>query len=280
MLKAKTAILAATFALGTAFPVLSQEISGATVVASVNGQEITMGHIIATRLSLPEQYQSLPDDVLFDGILEQLIQQTVLSQAIGQLSHRIELQLENERRALIAGEMLDGVIAGAITDEALQAVYDATYAETPPTPEYDASHILVATEAEALDLIKLLEDGGDFAALAREHSTGPSGANGGELGWFSDGMMVQPFEEAVKLLEVGQVSPPVQTQFGWHVLILNNTREQGPPPLEEVREELVAQIEDDAVTKAVSALVEAAQIERADLGTTGAESLRMVELIE
>ena len=280
MLKTKTTLLAALFALGTALPSSAQDVSAGTVLAVVNGQEITMGHMIATRLALPEQYQTLPDNVLFEGILEQLIQQTVLSQALGALSNRVELQLENERRALIAGEKIDEVMTAAVTDEALQAAYDATYSTAEPVTEWDASHILVETEEKAGELIVMLEEGADFAALAKEHSTGPSGVNGGELGWFSVGMMVAPFEEAVQLLEVGQVSPPVQTQFGWHVLILNDTREQGPPPLEEVREDLAKEIEDSAIEVAVTALVEAAEITRTDLDGIAPETLRMVELLD
>ena len=280
MLKSKTTVLAAFFALGTAFPAVAEDVSAATVLATVNGQEITMGHMIATRIALPEQYQSMPDNILFEGILEQLIQQTVLSQAIGDVSHRVELQLENERRALIAGEKIDEVMTAAVTDEALQAAYDTTYADAEPVTEWDASHILVETEEKAGELIVMLEEGADFAALAKEHSTGPSGANGGELGWFSAGMMVAPFEEAVMHLEVGQVSPPVQTQFGWHVLILNNSREQGPPPLEEVREDLASKIEDSAIEAAVTAMVEAATIVRTDLEGIAPETLRMVELLD
>ncbi len=280
MLKTKTAILAAMFALGTVLPALAEDVTAATVLANVNGQDITIGHMIATRLALPDQYQSLPDSVLFEGILEQLIQQTVLSQAAGELSSRAQIQLENERRALIAGEKLDAVMADAVTEDALQAAYDAAYADAAPEAEYNASHILVETEEEAAGLIVMLEEGGDFAALAAEHSTGPSGPNGGELGWFGMGMMVKPFEDAVLTLEVGQVSAPVQTQFGWHVLILNDSREKGAPPLAEVRDELAAGIEDDAIEKAVSALMEAATITRTDLEGISPATLRMVDLID
>lgn len=280
MLKTKSTLLAAIFAFSTAIPAIAQDVTGATVLATVNGEDITMGHLIATRLALPEQYQALPDDVLFEGILEQLIQQTVLSQAIGELSHRAEIQLENERRTFIAGEVIDDVMTKAVTEEALQSAYDAAYSDTAPEPEYNASHILVETKEEAESLIVMLTGGADFAELAREHSTGPSGVNGGELGWFGPGMMVKPFEDAVMLLEAGQISPPVQTQFGWHVLILNETREKGVPSLAEVRDDLIAKIEDDAVEAAVSVLLEAAEITRADLEGIDTATLRMDELID
>ncbi len=280
MFKPKTAILATMFVIGTAFPSFAQEVSSDTVLATVNGQDITMGHLIATRQSLPDQYQALPDEVLFEGILEQLIQQTLLSQAMGELSGRIELELENERRALIAGEKLDEVMADAVTDEALQAAYDETYANAVPETEFNASHILVDTQEKAAELVTMLEEGADFAALAKENSTGPSGPNGGELGWFGAGMMVEPFEEAVLSLTTGQVSAPVETQFGWHVIKLNETREKAAPTLEDVREELVSKIQDDAVETALAALLEGATIERTDLEGIDPASLRMDELLD
>ncbi|HGG06205.1 MAG TPA: peptidylprolyl isomerase [Aliiroseovarius sp.] len=280
MFKPKTAILATMFVIGTAFPSIAEEVSADTVLATVNGQDITMGHLIATRQSLPDQYQALPDEVLFEGILEQLIQQTLLSQAIGELTSKIELELENERRALIAGEKLDEVMADAVTEEALQAAYDETYANAVPETEFNASHILVDTQEKAAELVTMLEGGADFAALAKENSTGPSGPNGGELGWFAAGMMVQPFEEAVMGLTVGQVSAPVETQFGWHVIKLNETREKAAPSLDDVREELVSKIQDDAVENALAALQEAATIERTDLDGIDPATLRMDDLLD
>jgi peptidyl-prolyl cis-trans isomerase C len=107
-----------------------------------------------------------------------------------------------------------------------------------PVEEFNASHILVETEEEAQALIDALGEGADFAELAAENSIGPSGPNGGQLGWFTAGMMVPEFEVAVFELEAGEVSAPVQTQFGWHVILLNETREQAPPTLEDVRAEL------------------------------------------
>ncbi len=280
MLNAKSTFLAAVFALGGALSATAEDITANTVLAIVNGKEITLGHMISTRLSLPERYQDLPDEVLFEGILEQLIQQTVLSQAMGELSRRTELQLENEHRALIAGEKIDAIVTAAVTDEALQAAYDAEYANAEPTVEYNASHILVETEEKAAELVTMLAEGAVFAEMAREYSTGPSGPNGGALGWFGPGMMVKPFEDAVMVLEVGQISPPVQTQFGWHVLILNEIRDQGAPPLEEVRDDLAATLENDAIESAVKGLMAVADITRTDLEGIDTATLRQAELLE
>lgn len=243
-----------SLAFATTAPVFAEDMSSETVVATVNGTEITLGHLIAARQSLPAQYQSLPDEQLYDGIVNQIVQQELLKQAAGDVTKALELQLDNEERVLIAGHQLETIATDAVTDDSLQAAYDAKYAEFEPGREYHAAHILVETEEEANEIIKELDEGADFAELAREKSTGPSGPNGGDLGWFGTGMMVAPFEEAVVGMEEGTVSAPVQTQFGWHVIKLMETRLSSAPELEEVRDELTAEIQDAAITEALEAL--------------------------
>ena len=247
-----------------ALPVAAQEAD--TVLASVNGNDITIGHLIVMRAFLPEQYQQLPDEVLFQGMLEQLIQQEVLVSSIeGDLGLRARLGLENERRAFIAGSVMDEIAMQPFSDEELQAEYDAQFGAVEPTTEWNASHILVETESEALALIEELANGADFAELAREHSTGPSGPNGGQLGWFSAGMMVPEFEAAAAALETGGISEPVQTQFGWHVLILNETRQAEAPSLEDVRAELEDGLRRARMDAHLEALMAEAEIERPEL---------------
>ena len=128
--------------------------------------------------------------------------------------------LENEARALRSAVAIDAIIGQSFTDDEIAAAYDENYGNIPAEPEFNASHILVETEGEAKALVASLNNGVDFAELAKEKSTGPSGPNGGELGWFGLGMMVAPFESAGLSMEIGDISAPVQTQFGWHVLIL------------------------------------------------------------
>ena len=247
-----------------ALPVAAQEAD--TVLASVNGNDITIGHLIVMRAFLPEQYQQLPDEVLFQGMLEQLIQQEILVSSIeGDLGLRARLGLENERRAFIAGSVMDEIAMQPFSDEELQAEYDAQFGAVEPTTEWNASHILVETESEALALIEELANGADFAELAREHSTGPSGPNGGQLGWFSAGMMVPEFEAAAAALETGGISEPVQTQFGWHVLILNETRQAEAPSLEDVRAELEDGLRRARMDAHLEALMAEAEIERPEL---------------
>jgi peptidyl-prolyl cis-trans isomerase C len=237
---------------------------GATaVVATVNGTDITLGHMIVLRANLPAQYQSLPDDVLFKGILDQLVQQAALAQSMdGKTTLRDTLAMENDQRGYLSGTALQSVAGGAVTDEALQKAYDAKFAAAVEAKEYNAAHILVATEDEAKDLKTQIDGGADFADLAKQHSSDGAAANGGDLGWFADGMMVKPFQDAVFAMEVDGVSDPVQTQFGWHLIQLKETRIKAAPSLDDMREELATEIEQAAVEAYIKTITDAATIDR------------------
>lgn len=252
-----------------------------TVVATVNGVDITLGHMIVLRSGLPQQYQQLPDDVLFDGVLEQLVRQTVLAQSYEGASPLIELELDNTRRALEANEIIAEVATAAVTEEALQAAYDAAIADLGAVMEFNASHILVETEGKAAELIAELAGGADFAELAKAHSTGPTGPNGGNLNWFEPEMMVAPFAEAVHALEVGAVSAaPVQTQFGWHVIKLNDTREKPAPSLDELRGQLTETLQQEAVGAEIDRLMAGADVVRPDLSGLDRSALSDFSLIQ
>ncbi|MEX1233608.1 MAG: peptidylprolyl isomerase [Roseovarius sp.] len=269
-------------ALGTA-PVLAQDDapSADTVVATVDGTDITLGHMLILRAGLPEQFQQVPADVLFPGILDQLIQQTLLADAHeGDLPRRAALALENERRALIAAEEMATVAEAAVTDEAVQAYFDENYVGGEAVTEYNAAHILVETEEEAQALVEEARGDADFAALAEEHSTGPSGPSGGELGWFSEGMMVEPFYNAVEGMEAGAISDPVQTEFGWHVIKLVETRAKDTPKLEDVSDEIAETLRQEAIAQKVSELEEAGEVDRAAGDEMDPELLNQMNLLE
>ena len=272
---------AAAFCALMALPTQAEDaVDASTVVATVNGAEITVGHMIVLKQRLPAQYQQLPPDVLFNGVLDQLVQQTLLGEEVDMLSLSSQLSLDNETRSLRAAEAVQDIAEMATTEEAIQAAYDETFGSVEPETEYNASHILVETEEEAAALVTELEGGADFATLAREKSTGPSGPNGGELGWFGLGRMVPAFEEAVVAMEVGTVSAPVQTQFGWHVIRLNETRLKGAPALEEVRGDLTQTVQRQAIEAHVADLMEAAEIDRIEEGEIDPSILDNFSLVE
>lgn len=264
MLKSATVLGATLVALSLALPARADSPTADTVVATVNGTDITLGNMIAARMSLPEKYQALPDDVLFKGLMEQLIQQTTLSQAADKMKVKgDDLAIENQTRGYLSTVYLDSVAKAAVTDEGLKKAYDAKYVNATPAKEYDAAHILVKTEDEAKAIKAELDKGADFATVAKEKSIDKgSAANGGALGWFGAGMMVKPFEDAVMKLEKGKLSDPVQSDFGWHIIKLNDVRSAAAPKFEDVKEELSGDLRQAAVEAKLKELTDTAKIEQ------------------
>ena len=261
--------LAFGLVLGLSAPVWAEDAAPTAdrVIATVDGTEITLGHMIVLRDALPAQYQSLPDDVLFQGILDQLIQQTLLSKAVEpEMGKRDVLALENARRAYLADGAVARALAQAVTPQAMQALYEMRFANAIPGTEFNAAHIIVATQAEAAEIRTQLDAGADFAEMARTKSTDGAAANGGDLGWFGPGMMVKEFEDAVVAMKPGEIAGPLQTQFGWHLVKLNDTRPTAALTFETVRPELEAELQQQAVDTRVAELTAAATITRDDAG--------------
>ena len=280
MTNRRNSIFAAIILSAVTASAVQAEPSANTVVASVNGTEITVGHMILVRESLPEQYRNLPNEQLFDGILEQLIQQTLLADLIGDKDSReIRLTLENDRRLMKASQAVEELSAQAIGEDEIAASYDDRYADADMGMEYDASHILVETEEAAVNLIDKLQAGADFVELAKEFSTGPSGPGGGALGWFGLGMMVPPFEAAVVAMEKGAISSPVKTDFGWHVIKLNDTRAISAPALDEVRGEIIAELQRIAIERRIDELRQQATISRTPVEDIGVAVISQSELM-
>lgn len=269
-------------ALMAGFATMASAQQASDVVATVNGTEITLGEMIITRSQLPQQYQQLPPETLFQGILDQLIQQQVLADTLEGTPARVELALQNQRRSLLAGEAINAMMQEEVSDEALQKAYDEAFADAEPVQEYNASHILVETEEEAQAVLERLEAGEDFAEVAKEVSTDPgSGAQGGSLGWFAEGMMVEPFQAAVAELEKGGMTEtPVETQFGFHVIRLDDTRTQEPPSLDEVREDLASQIQQGNIEERLTELEGEAEITRPEEGAFDPALLTDLDLLE
>ena len=149
----------------------------------------------------------------------------------------VALMDQQKRSALASAAVNDFVQANQTSDEEAQKVYDEQMGKT--GKEYSARHILLEDREAAVDVIGSLDGGADFSELAIEKSTGPSGKNGGKLGWFAPGQMVKPFSDAAAALEPGSYSKePVETQFGWHVIMLDDVRDITPPPFDDVKDRL------------------------------------------
>lgn len=278
--------IAAAFALVMATPAVAQEPADAdnvdadSVIAVVDGTEITLGHMIQAREQVPQQFQQLPDETLFDAILEQLIQQTALADAAtGPLPRRDRVALDNETRSRTANLALTRRALDTVDDAMLRDAYAERYADASPEQEYNASHILVETREAAEELAEALAEGADFGELAQEHSADGTAASGGDLGWFGPGMMVAPFEEAVMALEPGEISAPVETQFGWHIVRLDDTRTAEVPEFDDIRGELEQQLQREAAEALIAEVTEAAEITRMREGIDPA-LLRESELLQ
>ena len=151
--------------------------------------------------------------------------------------NRIAAQLNLQRSSILAQAVASEILANIqVSEEELQVEYREQLRLSPPL-QFKARHILVESQGEATDIIAQLNGGADFQELAKERSTGPSGPNGGDVGWFAPNQMVQPFAAAVQAMEDGQFSEqPVQTQFGWHVILREESRETEPPTFDSARD--------------------------------------------
>jgi len=244
------AACATAFVLAFAAPagVFAQEVSeadlkaalekydGNEVLATVGDQTVTLADAAMVYTTLPPEVEGVPADQLLTGITEQLVTETALYQkALDEgLDESKEMQnrLAAIRRSALAEAYLAKQLAERISEESLREQYDTMTKDHDGPQEVSARHILVETEAEAKKIIEQLEKGDDFAKLAAEKSTGPSGPRGGDLGWFTKDAMVAPFAEAAFSMEEGEVSEPVKTRFGWHVIKVEGARKQPPPAYE------------------------------------------------
>jgi peptidyl-prolyl cis-trans isomerase C len=231
-----------------------------TPLADVNGETLTLGQLVALRVQLPEQYQQLPDQVLLDGLTQQVIEHMMLAQAADKAGlasdPMVMLNLKIQNRAIMADAYMRAELAKRITPEAIQTLYDERYVDAPPEKEVRAAHILVDSEEKATALKAEIDGGADFAELAKANGTDGTASRGGELGWFAHGDMVPEFADAAFAMEPGTVSAPVKSAFGWHLILLEEKRDRPAPQLEEVREALageLAQTEQQAILEELRA---------------------------
>jgi peptidyl-prolyl cis-trans isomerase C len=226
----------------------------AQTAATVNGTEISdnvLNMYLESRIQKPASEATAEERATILNELKDIYLLTTQPKAKELAnSPRTKAQIELQSRGILAQAVAtDFLASNGATDEEIKAAYDQQVELSPPL-EFKARHILVASQGEAMSLIAELEGGADFAALATEKSTGPSGPNGGDLGWFGPNQMVAPFSQAVSRLEDGAFTKePVQTQFGWHVILREGSRPTAPPTLESVRDMIKQRIEQEKLQK-------------------------------
>jgi peptidyl-prolyl cis-trans isomerase C len=228
-----------------------------TVIATVGGKPITEGELSLAAEDIGQQLQQVPPDQQRAFLLSVLIDMKVMAEAAREnaLDQTDEYKL---RAAFLEDKALRRLffsekIANAVTPDTVKALYDKYVADFKPVEEVHARHILVATEEEAKAVKADLDAGKPFEVEAMAKTTDPSGKNnGGDLGFFSKGQMVPEFETAAFSLEVGKVSEPVQSQFGWHIIKVEEKRQSAPQPFEQMQQQLGQQAIYDAYDAAVA----------------------------
>ena len=237
------------------------------IVANVNNEDISLETMIHAMNELPPEIQSQPFMSYYEDLLERVIDIKLFAQE----GKKMKLNEEPSVRAAIdfviekvlMQAFLSKYVQENIKEENIKASYSNFIADETSREEIKASHILMDTESEAIDVINMLNDGDDFAELAKNKSTGPSGPSGGDLGWFKRGQMVPPFEKAAFSLNKNEISQrPVQTQFGWHVIKVFDKRIPEAPSYESMKSKLIQDLERKIVSKKIQDLRNDALIEK------------------
>jgi peptidyl-prolyl cis-trans isomerase C len=238
-----------------------------TVVAVVDGVEIKQSDLdFAASEVGPRLGNFRPEDR--KRVLLQFVIENELLAAAGEKeklneTDTFDARVKYHTRRALRDAYFDAGITGAVSESDAKKIYDEKIANMKPEQEVHALHILVTTKEEAEEIKKRLEAGEDFAAVAEEESKDKN-AKGGDLGFFTRGQMLKPFEDAAFALDVGEISDPVQTQFGWHIIKVEEKRDQKPPSFDDVKEAIISQLVTQKAQTVVTELRNAAKIEIVD----------------
>lgn len=237
----KQALLAPVLALSLfSSTALAQE-ENTDVLAIVNGEEITRSDINAQLETLPDVVVSGRQAEIKKALLERLIEERLVMQQADNIDLEDDAEFQAQRTAMLRDltyrYVLSKELDKRLTPELLKEAYEQRKADY-AYPAVHAAHILVKDKELAENLAKQAKDGADFAELAKQNSSGPSAAGGGNLGWFSEGAMVPAFDKAVFAMDAGDISDPIKTEFGWHVIKLIEKDDAKVPDYSEVESEL------------------------------------------
>lgn len=240
------------------------------VVAVVEGEQVYMSDVENAFQTLPREVRSRGLGALYNRIVERIIQQKIVIkrareakvQETEEAKRRVRV-LENQ---VVHDMFLSDLVDERLDEDELRRQYDSWAAANPPAEEIRARHILVETEQEAREIIGLVTSGTPFSELAKTRSKGPSGVQGGDLGWFTKGRMVPEFERAAFALGPNQfTADPIKTQFGWHVILVEDKRTVPTPGYETVRPRLIEQIGAEMAFRIADELVRESDVQRYDM---------------
>lgn len=235
------------------------------VIAVVNGKELTRAgfsafvNIRMGQRAQPEKLNQRQINMLLsEYINRELIYQDAMERGWDE-APEVEAAIDNQRRNIVASYAVRRLISAMPSEQMMKQAYQNM--KSRPTKEYNTRHILVKTRDEAQDVKEALDKGADFNRLAEEHSIDTSAKKGGSLGWISPGQLVEPLRETLTGLETGSYSEPVQSQFGWHVVKLDDTRIIPPPSFEAVKDQLRKQLQNQQIANYIAQLRKNSQIE-------------------
>jgi peptidyl-prolyl cis-trans isomerase C len=238
------------------------------VIARVNGIDIRQSDIALADEEVGGTMPAMPPEQKREYLITYLTDVIILSQAADQQKFGdhpdVKRQLAFERNKVLMEAMLQNAAKAAETDAEMHKVYDEAVKEMGSEQEVHARHILVETEAEAKAIEADLKKGADFADTAKKKSKDPGAANGGDLGWFTKDQMVPEFSDAAFKLDKGQISDPIHTQFGWHIIKVEDKRVKPTPKFEDVKSQVENYIARRAQAQLVDSLRKTASIERLD----------------
>ena len=236
-------------------------------VLTIDGKDFSVNLVGTIITQLPEDIRRQPPQTYYDRIIDDIIDTYLAANASrqsGVADNPIVREIADRARDRVLAEAwIQQTVNERITEEMIIQSYDDFVADAESRAEVRARHILVDTKETAENVITRLDGGEDFATLAKELSTGPSGPNGGELGYFRRGDMLPAFEIAAFGIDSGSYSPaPVQTQYGWHIIYIEDRRVAPAPPIEQMRDQLVQTLSIKMISMIVSELRADASIER------------------
>ena len=238
------------------------------VVARVNGVDIRQSDLAFAEEEIGANMPTIPPEQKRDYLVNYLVDVIVLSQAAEKqkLGDRpdVKRRLAFDHNRLLMESLLQDSGKSALSDEAERKVYDEAVKQVKNEEEVHARHILVPTEDEAKAILAQLKGGADFAALAKEKSKDPGAAEGGDLGYFTKEQMVPEFAEVAFKLGKGQLSDPVKTQFGWHIIKVEDKRTRPTPTFEQVKPQIENYVAHRAQAEMVENLRKSATVERLD----------------
>jgi peptidyl-prolyl cis-trans isomerase C len=240
--------------------------NGDSVIARVNGIDITQSDLALAEEDLGSEMQATPADAKREQLISYLADVIMVTQAAEKKkvadNPDFKRRLAFLRNKLLMGYELQEEAKAAVSDEAMQQTYQDAVKSMAGQEEVHARHILVESEDEAKTILAELKGGADFAAVAKERSKDPGAAAGGDLGYFSKEQMVPEFAEVAFKMYAGQLSNPVKTQFGWHIIKVEDRRTRKAPEFEKVKDQIESYMMRKAQTEFVAKLRESAKIER------------------